>query len=99
MPFAISFHDNADVTEKKKEMRPQHLEYVLSNAHRIITSGGFFPDEDDFPNGGLILLDVATRAEAEGYITNDPFYKAGIFSAYTIHRWKKFIFDHKRVPA
>ena len=98
MPFAISFVDDANVLEKKKEVRPIHIEYILGNAHRIIASGGFFPDDDDFPNGGLILLDVATRQEAADYIENDPFFKAGIFSTYTIRRWKKFIFDYKRVP-
>lgn len=97
MPYAISFIDDPDVLEKKKATRPVHLEYVMANAHRIITSGGIFPDEDDFPNGGLILLEVATRTEAVDYIENDPFFKAGIFSTYTIRRWKKFIFDGKRV--
>jgi hypothetical protein len=33
------------------------------------------------------------------YIENDPFFKLGVFSAYTIRRWKKFIFDHRRVLA
>ena len=99
MPFAISFTDAPGVIEKKKELRPIHVEYVLGKADQIITSGGYFPDDDDFPNGGLILLDVATRAEAVAYIENDPFFKNGIFTTYTIRRWKKFIFDHKRVPA
>ena len=99
MPFAITFFDDANVKEKKIAVRPIHLEYVLGKANLIITSGGFFPDDDDFPNGGLIILDVATRAEAIDYVENDPFFKNGIFSTYTIRRWKKFIFDYKRVPA
>lgn len=99
MAFAISFLDDPGVLERKKEARPIHIEYVMANAHRIITSGGYFPDDDDFPTGGLILLDVATRAEAVDYIENDPFFKIGVFSTYTIRRWKKFIFDYTRVPA
>ena len=38
-------------------------------------------------------------AEAVDYIENDPFFKMGIFSSYSIRRWQKFILDHKRVPA
>ena len=98
MPFVLSFVDDGPhVAAKKKEVRQTHIDYVMANAHRIIVSGGYFPDDDDFPNGGLIVLDVATRAEAEDYIQNDPFFQNGIFNTYTIRRWKKFIFDHKRV--
>lgn len=99
MPYVITFVDDPGVREKKAQIRPIHIDYVMSNAHRIITSGGFFPDDDDFPNGGLIILDVDRREDAVRYIENDPFFLNGIFSRYTITRWKKFIFDHKRVPA
>lgn len=98
MPYIIQFMDNPQTTrERKSVLRPAHLEYIIGNAHRIIASGGFFPDDDDFPNGGLIILDVETRAEAVDYIENDPFFTNGLFSTYTITRWKKFIFDHRRV--
>lgn len=98
MPFAISFVDDPRTTrERKQSFRDVHIAYVTENAHRIIASGGLFPDDDDFPNGGLILLDVQTRAQAVDYIENDPFFLNRIFSRYTIHRWKKFVFDHQRV--
>ena len=58
----------------------------MRNAHRSITSVGYFPDDDDFPNGGLILLNVVTRAEAVDCIENDPFFKIGVFSSYTVRR-------------
>jgi uncharacterized protein len=99
MPYVIMFVDDSGVLEKKKQIRPVHLEYVLSNAHRIITSGGLFPDDDDFPNGGLIILDTDVRQDAIDYIENDPFFLNGIFSKYTIKRWRKFIFDYKRIPS
>jgi uncharacterized protein YciI len=99
MPYVITFEDDPGVREKKAQLRPIHLDYVMSQAHRIIASGGFFPDDDDFPHGGLIILDVDTREDAVRYIENDPFFLNGIFSRYDIKRWKKFIFDHRRVPA
>lgn len=100
MPYVIEFVDHDSTTrEKKQQLRPVHLEYVMKNSHRIIASGGLFPEDDEFPNGGLIILDAQSRHEAIEYIENDPFFVNGIFRAYTIKRWKKFIFDHKRVPA
>jgi uncharacterized protein YciI len=97
MPYVIQFADDPGVTEKKKQIRPIHLEYVIKNAHRIIASGGFFPDDDDFPIGGLIILDTESRQEAVDYIENDPFFLNRIFSEYTIKRFRKAIFDHKRI--
>lgn len=97
MPYVISFQDDPGVIERKKELRAIHLEYVKSNAARIIASGGLFPDDDDFPSGGLIILDTEERQTAIQYIENDPFFLNGIFSTYTMDRWKKFIFDHNLV--
>jgi uncharacterized protein YciI len=98
MPYVINFIDAPSTTkERKSAIRATHIDYVMSNADRIIVSGGLFPDNDDFPNGGLIILDVDTRKEAVDYIENDPFFLSGIFTTYTIHRFRKFIFDHKRV--
>ena len=99
MPYVITFVDDRGVLEKKKRVRPIHLNYVTRNAHRIIASGGFFPDADEFPIGGLIILDTEVRREAVEYIENDPFFLNGIFSTYTLMRWRKFIFDHKLVTA
>lgn len=98
MPFAITFFDDPGTDKaRKSSLRQTHIDYVSSQAHRIIASGGLFPDDDDFPNGGLILLDVQDRQEAVAYIENDPFFVHGIFSRYIIVRWKKFVFDHRRV--
>jgi uncharacterized protein YciI len=99
MPYVVTFFDDPDVIEKKKELRAVHLEYVDKNSSRIIASGGFFPDDDDFPVGGLIILDADSRQQAVEYIENDPFYINGIFSRYKIDRWKKFVFDHRRVTS
>ena len=97
MPYVIQFEDLPDTMQRKIEIRPTHIEWVTKNAYRIILSGGFFPEGNDFPNGGLIVLDVETRQDAIDYIENDPFFIAGIFKNYSVKKFKKFIFDHKRV--
>jgi uncharacterized protein YciI len=98
MPYVIQFIDAPSTTKETKSLlRATHLDYVTRHADRIIASGGLFPDDDDFPNGGLIILNVESRNEAVDYIENDPFLLNGIFTTYTIHRFRRFIFDHKRV--
>jgi len=98
MPYVITFVDDPGTDrQRKSSLRSTHIDYVTRNAGRIIASGGLFPDADDFPNGGLIILDVEHRSDAVAYIENDPFFLNGIFSTYTIHRFRKFVFDGKRV--
>lgn len=100
MPYVITFTDAPETDKaKKSSVRETHIEYVTRNLDRIIASGGLFPEDEDFPNGGLIILDVQSRSEAIEYIENDPFFLNGIFNSYTICRWKKFAFDRQRVLA
>jgi uncharacterized protein len=97
MPYVIKFIADEGTTERRKKIRPVHLEYVIANAHRIIASGGLFAEDDNFPNGGLIILDTDSKQEAIDYIENDPFYLNKIFTTYTLNRFKKAIFDYKRI--
>ena len=41
--------------------------------------------------GTLLLLDVATRVEAQTFVDNDPYNKAGLFEAIEIRRWNHLI--------
>jgi uncharacterized protein YciI len=98
MPYAITFTGAPGIDKgRKSSFRATHIEYVTRNAERVILSGGVFPEDDDFPNGGLIVLDVGSREDAVDYIENDPFFLNGIFTTYTIQRFRKFNFDRKRV--
>ena len=98
MPYVITFVDDPGTDrERKASIRQTHIDHVMRNAHRIIASGGFFPDDGDFPNGGLIILDVDRRQDAVDHINSDPWFVNRIFTTYTIRRFKKFIVDHQRV--
>lgn len=97
MPYVIRYTDNEGTVEKRKGLRPIHLEYMIANAHRVIASGGLFTDDGEGYNGGLIILDTDDRQEAVDFIENDPFFKNGIFSNYSVNRWKKAIFDYQRI--
>lgn len=96
MPYLIQFRDAENVLEKKKTLRAVHLDYVTANMSRIVISGGLFPDDDDFPTGGYIVLDTERRQDAIDYIENDPFFLEKIFTEYRIDRCSKFIFDGRR---
>lgn len=99
MPFVITWFQDEGVTERRAQVRPVHLEHITQNADRIITSGGIFSDDGKSYTGGLLILDTDNRDEAISFIESDPFFLNRVFTTYTIHRWSKFIFDHKCVVA
>ena len=77
--------------------------------HRLPKGGGRYnacpfnnPDRDAYRNGqggygGIIIVDTEDRAEAERFIQNDPFTKAGLFAGIEVVRWRKAFFNKERL--
>ena len=97
MPYVITWFQNEGTSEVRKNLRPIHLDHIIKNSHRIIASGGLFSDDGENYNGGLVILDTDAKQDAVDFIESDPFFINGIFSSYTINRWKKAIFDYQRI--
>ena len=47
--------------------------------------------------GGILLIDTDGREEADRFIAEDPFTKAGLFEEVTVTRWRKAFFDKERL--
>lgn len=84
MKFAALIDYTTDAS-KIAETRPLHREYLkkLLDTGHIAISGPFTDDK-----GGLLVYEADTLEEAEGYVSNDPFAKAGVFVRWTIRPWK-----------
>ena len=92
MPYAIVFHDAADSAALRLRLRPAHVDYMATNAHRILASGGLLTDDGATGQGGIIILDTDDRAEAEGFVAADPFFIGGLYGEYFVTRWRKAFF-------
>ena len=55
-----------------------HWQYELANRHVILASGSLRADDGVTKTGSVVLLDVATRAEAEAFFVDDPATRAGL---------------------
>ncbi|MCB1329632.1 MAG: YciI family protein [Maritimibacter sp.] len=86
--YAIICTDKDGALEIRKANRDKHLDYL--GASPIVIAGPF-QDESEAMTGSLIVLDVATRAEAEDWAANDPYAKAGLFQKVRIEKFKKVI--------
>jgi len=97
MPYAILLQDKAGSAELRAAHRPAHLEYLSANAHKLLAAGALINDDGSGGHGGIIIVDTDDRGEAERFINDDPFTKAGLFEKITVTRWRKAFFDGKRL--
>lgn len=95
MPYAISWMDEPDTTELRLKLRDAHLNYMRENLGRVLASGGLLDDSGEVGLGGLILLDIDSREEAENFVKGDPFYAGGLYKNPVITRWRKAFYDGK----
>jgi uncharacterized protein YciI len=66
------------------------VSYVLADPS-VKTAGPFLADDGETMIGTLLILDVASRADAEAFATNDPYHKAGLFESVEVLPWKHLI--------
>jgi len=86
--YAIICTDKEGGLETRQANRDKHLAYL--DAAPILLAGPF-QDETGAMIGSLIVVDVASRAEAEDWARNDPYAQAGLFQKVRIEKFKKVI--------
>jgi len=87
--FALICTDKPGAIETRKANREAHLAYVAETG--VVAQAGPFLDAAGEMCGSLLILDVATRAEAESWAKGDPYAKAGLFLKVRLEEWKKVV--------
>jgi uncharacterized protein len=96
MPYAIITRDKPNSLALRNATRGTHIEYLEANKHLLLAAGAQIDDSGEGGYGGILLVDTDDRAEAEAFIHNDPFTKAGLFAGIEVVRWRKAFFDKQR---
>lgn len=68
-----------------------HWDYEQSIAGQILAAGSLRSDDGITKTGSLLIVDVATRVEAEALIAADPATKAGLRGKVDIRYWNPAI--------
>jgi uncharacterized protein len=89
MRYALICLDRPNALQTRVENRAAHLEHIQSSG--VVEQAGPFIDAAGQMCGSLIVLGVASRAEAEAWAEADPYAKAGLFASVMIQEWKKVI--------
>ena len=97
MPFAIQTQDKPGSAELRTKTRPAHLEYLTKHQDLLLAAGALINDDGTGGHGGILIVDTDDRAQAERFINEDPFTKAGLFQSVSVVRWRKAFFNKERL--
>lgn len=97
MPYVIQTQDKPNSAAVRAEARPAHLEYLTKHQNLLLAAGALIDDDGTGGNGGVLIVDTDSRTEAEKFINEDPFTKAGLFQKVTVTRWRKAFFNKERL--
>lgn len=97
MAYAIFMLDKPGSRAVRDAHRAAHYEYLKSFETWLVVSGGLLEDDESAFKGGLIVIDVDTRAQAEEFVAGDPFTKAGLQETTRIERLRVAFFGGRRV--
>ena len=92
MPFLIFCRDKPGSLEVRLATRPQHIAYLQTYIQKLIQAGPLL-DDDGRPCGSMLIVDVAERAQAEGFAESDPNFKAGLFESVIIRGYRTVFQD------
>ena len=95
MPYLIETWDKDGHMPVRMEHRKAHLDFLEENKHLLLACGAKLHDDGTDIGGGIYIVALETREEAEAFIAADPFSKADLFRDVRVTRWRKAYVDGK----
>jgi len=92
--YAVICFDRPDSAALRDAHRAAHVEFLNANAARIVFGGPLKSAADGPSTGALIVVDCATRQEADAFIGADPFYLGGVYESVSVRAFKR-VFPQK----
>ena len=89
MRYALICIDKPNALQTRVENRAAHLEHIKTSG--VVEQAGPFIDAAGQMCGSLVILDVASKADAEAWAAADPYGQAGLFQSVMIQEWKRVI--------
>jgi uncharacterized protein YciI len=87
--YAIICFDRPDSARLRDAHRAAHVQFLNANAARIAFGGPLKGTAEGPSTGALIVVDCATREEAEAFIAADPFRTGGVYESVSIRAFKQ----------
>ncbi len=81
------FHliDKPDSGALRLRIRPEHKAYLALMADRIAFAGPLMAEDGQTMIGSLLAIDFDSLAAAEAWLADEPFTRAGVYAASSVH--------------
>lgn len=87
--YAILCFDRPESTSLRDAHRAAHLAFLETHSSQIVFGGPLKNSPDGASTGALIVVNCATRKEAEALIGADPFYRNGVYESVAVRAFKQ----------
>ena len=87
--YAIICFDRPDSAALRDAHRAAHQDYLKAHAQKIAFGGPLKATPEGVSTGAIIVVNCATREEAEAFIRNDPFLRAGVYENVAVRAFKQ----------
>jgi len=93
--YAIVCFDRPDSASLRDAHRAAHQKFLGENAAKIVFGGPLKNTPDGASTGALLVVDCATREEAEAFIDQDPFKRGGVYESVSVRAFRQ-VFPPRR---
>lgn len=87
--YAIVCFDRPDSAALRDAHRAAHMDFLKQNSEKIVFGGPLKNTPEGASTGALIVVNCATRKEAEALISADPFYRGGAYESVAVRAFKQ----------
>ena len=87
--YALLCFDRPDSAPLREQHRAAHQKFLDENSKKILFGGPLKNAPEGPSTGVLIVVDCATRKDAEAFVAADPFYKGGVYESVAVRAFKK----------
>jgi uncharacterized protein YciI len=92
--YAIICFDRPDSAALRDQHRAAHQKFLGEHSKKIVFGGPLKNTADGPSTGALIVVDCASREEAEALIGADPFNRGGVYQSVSVRAFKQ-VFPQK----
>jgi uncharacterized protein len=89
MRVVLICQDRPGALQVRLDTRAAHLAYIAATG--IVDLAGPFLNTAGEMTGSMIVLNVDTMQQAQDWVDNDPYARAGLFASVTLTEWKRAI--------
>lgn len=86
--FVFWGEDRPDGLADRLAVRDEHRAWLRQHPHPIVCrSGGPWLDDEGNMRGSMLVIEAASKADAQAYLDEDPYARVGLFARTQLHEF------------